>query len=60
MNDLLTSFPFAQLLWWVFASLAVGGALGTITRWNRGQSAVPGAHVLQPGCHLPDAGRALP
>jgi len=34
MNDLLTSFPFAQLLWWLFAALAVGGALGTITRRN--------------------------
>ena len=34
MNDLLTSFPFAQLLWWLFAGLAVGGALGTITRRN--------------------------
>jgi len=34
MTDLLTTFPFAQLLWWVFASLAVGGALGTITRRN--------------------------
>ena len=30
----LTDFPLAQLLWWVFASLAVGGALGTITRKN--------------------------
>ena len=30
----LAEFPFAQLLWWVFASLTVGGALGTITRKN--------------------------
>jgi NADH-quinone oxidoreductase subunit J len=30
----LTDFPFAQLLWWVFASLSVGGAVGTITRKN--------------------------
>ncbi|HSJ14860.1 MAG TPA: NADH-quinone oxidoreductase subunit J [Longimicrobiales bacterium] len=30
----LNDFPLAQLLWWVFASLAVGGALGTITRKN--------------------------
>ncbi|HUF50297.1 MAG TPA: NADH-quinone oxidoreductase subunit J [Longimicrobiales bacterium] len=30
----MTDFPFAQLLWWVFASLAVGGALGMVTRRN--------------------------
>jgi NADH-quinone oxidoreductase subunit J len=34
MTNLLTNFPFAPLLWWVFASLAVGGAVGTITRKN--------------------------
>ncbi|NJD10904.1 MAG: NADH-quinone oxidoreductase subunit J [Gemmatimonadetes bacterium] len=34
MNDLVTNFPLAQLLWWLFAALAVGGALGTITRRN--------------------------
>ncbi len=34
MNEFIANFPFAQLLWWVFASLAVGGAMGTITRRN--------------------------
>jgi NADH-quinone oxidoreductase subunit J len=28
----MTDFPLAQLLWWVFASLAVGGGLGMVTR----------------------------
>jgi NADH-quinone oxidoreductase subunit J len=30
----MTDFPLAQLLWWVFASLAVGGGLGMVTRRN--------------------------
>src|SRR5690606_26119148 len=30
----MTDFPLAQLLWWVFASMAVGGALGMVTRRN--------------------------
>jgi NADH-quinone oxidoreductase subunit J len=34
MNDFIQNFPFTQLLWWVFASMAVGGGLGTITRRN--------------------------
>lgn len=34
MTDFIQNFPFAQLLWWVFASLAVGGAIGTVTRKN--------------------------
>lgn len=34
MTAFLENFPFATLLWWLFASLAVGGALGTITRKN--------------------------
>lgn len=28
----MTDFPLTQLLWWVFASLAVGGGLGMVTR----------------------------
>ena len=28
----MSDFPLAQLLWWVFASMSVGGALGMITR----------------------------
>jgi NADH-quinone oxidoreductase subunit J len=32
MNEFLTNFPLAQLLWWVFASMAVGGGIGMITR----------------------------
>jgi len=31
---MMTDFPLTQLLWWVFASMAVGGGLGTITRKN--------------------------
>jgi NADH-quinone oxidoreductase subunit J len=34
MNEFLRNFPLPQLLWWVFASMAVGGGLGTITRRN--------------------------
>lgn len=34
MTDFLQNFPFATLLWFVFASLALGGAVGTITRKN--------------------------
>ena len=30
----MTEFPLTQLLWWVFASLAVGGGLGMVTRKN--------------------------
>jgi NADH-quinone oxidoreductase subunit J len=30
----MTQFPMTQLLWWVFASLAVGGGLGMVTRRN--------------------------
>src|SRR5690606_22962260 len=30
----MTEFPLTQLLWWVFASLAVGGGLGMVTRRN--------------------------
>ena len=30
----MTDFPLAQLLWWVFASMAVGGGLGMVTRRN--------------------------
>jgi NADH-quinone oxidoreductase subunit J len=30
----MTDFPLTQLLWWVFASMAVGGALGMVTRRN--------------------------
>jgi NADH-quinone oxidoreductase subunit J len=29
---MMSDFPFAQLLWWVFASMAVGGGLGMVTR----------------------------
>ncbi|HSJ10617.1 MAG TPA: NADH-quinone oxidoreductase subunit J [Longimicrobiales bacterium] len=28
----MTDFPLTQLLWWVFASMAVGGGLGMVTR----------------------------
>ncbi|MEX0907703.1 MAG: NADH-quinone oxidoreductase subunit J [Gemmatimonadota bacterium] len=28
----MSEFPLAQLLWWVFASMAVGGGFGMITR----------------------------
>ena len=28
----MSDFPFVQLLWWVFASMAVGGGLGMVTR----------------------------
>jgi NADH-quinone oxidoreductase subunit J len=34
MTDFITHFPFANLLWWIFASMAVGGALGMVTRKN--------------------------
>jgi NADH-quinone oxidoreductase subunit J len=34
MNEFLANFPLPQFLWWQFAALAVGGALGTITRRN--------------------------
>ncbi len=34
MTDFIQNFPFTQLLWWVFASMTVGGGLGTITRRN--------------------------
>jgi NADH-quinone oxidoreductase subunit J len=30
----MTDFPMTQLLWWVFASMAVGGGLGMVTRRN--------------------------
>ncbi|CAN5842851.1 NADH-quinone oxidoreductase subunit J [soil metagenome] len=30
----MMDLPFAQLLWWVFASLAVGGGFGMVTRKN--------------------------
>jgi NADH-quinone oxidoreductase subunit J len=30
----MTDFPLTQLLWWVFASIAVGGGLGMVTRRN--------------------------
>jgi NADH-quinone oxidoreductase subunit J len=30
----MTDFPVANLLWWVFASIAVGGGLGMVTRRN--------------------------
>jgi NADH-quinone oxidoreductase subunit J len=30
----MIDFPLTQLLWWVFASLAVGGGLGMATRRN--------------------------
>lgn len=30
----MMDLPVAQLLWWVFASLAVGGGLGMVTRKN--------------------------
>ena len=30
----MMELPLAQLLWWVFASLAVGGGLGMVTRKN--------------------------
>jgi len=34
MNHLAPEFDVAQLLWWVFASLAVGGGIGMVTRRN--------------------------
>jgi NADH-quinone oxidoreductase subunit J len=34
LNAFAATFPFAQLLWWVFASMAVGGGLGMVTRKN--------------------------
>jgi NADH-quinone oxidoreductase subunit J len=34
MSNLAPTIDFAQLLWWVFASLAVGGGIGMITRKN--------------------------
>ncbi len=34
MNHLVPSFNPADLLWWVFASLALGGGIGMITRKN--------------------------
>jgi NADH-quinone oxidoreductase subunit J len=34
MNDFIAHFPLANLLWWVFASMAVGGGLGMVTRKN--------------------------
>src|SRR3954464_9797062 len=34
MTEFFANFPFAQLLWWVFASIAVGGGLGMVTRKN--------------------------
>jgi NADH-quinone oxidoreductase subunit J len=30
----MTDFPVTQLLWWVFASVAVGGGFGMVTRKN--------------------------
>jgi NADH-quinone oxidoreductase subunit J len=30
----MMDFPLSQLLWWVFASVAVGGGLGMVTRRN--------------------------
>jgi NADH:ubiquinone oxidoreductase subunit 6 (subunit J) len=30
----MIDFPLTQLLWWVFASIAVGGGLGMVTRKN--------------------------
>jgi NADH-quinone oxidoreductase subunit J len=30
----MMEFPVASLLWWVFASLAVGGGMGMVTRTN--------------------------
>jgi NADH-quinone oxidoreductase subunit J len=30
----MMDFPLTQLLWWVFASMAVGGGLGMVTRRN--------------------------
>jgi NADH-quinone oxidoreductase subunit J len=34
MNHLLPPINFGELLWWVFASLAIGGGIGMITRKN--------------------------
>jgi NADH-quinone oxidoreductase subunit J len=34
MNTLVPSFDVAGLLWWVFASLALGGGIGMVTRKN--------------------------
>ena len=34
MNHLLPQLDVVQLLWWVFASMAVGGGIGMITRKN--------------------------
>ena len=34
MNHLIPQFDAAELLWWVFASLGVGGAIGMVTRKN--------------------------
>ena len=34
MSEFLAGFPLPQLLWWVFASMALGGALGMVTRRN--------------------------
>ena len=34
MNHLIPHIDVAELLWWVFASLAVGGGIGMITRKN--------------------------
>jgi NADH-quinone oxidoreductase subunit J len=32
MNEFIQNFPLAQLLWWVFAAMAIGGGLGMVTR----------------------------
>lgn len=34
MTEFFQNFPYSQLLWWVFASMAVGGGIGTVTRRN--------------------------
>jgi len=34
MTEFLNNFPLTNLLWWVFASVAVGGGLGMVTRKN--------------------------
>jgi len=34
MNHLIPTINVADLLWWVFASLAVGGGIGMVTRRN--------------------------
>ena len=34
MNHLIPNIDVVELLWWVFASLAVGGGIGMITRKN--------------------------